>query len=423
MGDEHNRRRRVVVTGLGAVTPLALNAQDTWQGLLRGDSGVRPIRKFDATDYPTRFAGEVHGVNARDWVDAKTARQLAPFAQFAIAAAGMAYADAGLSPQAIAPDDAAVVIGTATGGIKTILDAQAMLDTQGHQRISPFFMVTFPGNLAAFHIARTFNLLGPSLTVSTACATGAQAIAEGARLIRSGTANLAVVGGTEESIFPLIIAGFSAQRALSTRNDAPQAASRPFDAERDGFVLSEGAAVLVLESLEHAVARNAPIHAEYLGSGSSNDGYHLIMPDPSGSGAARAIRAALADAGINAEDVDYINAHAAGTPLGDQAETAAIRAVLGTHADRVPVSSIKSMLGHMMGAAGAIEALATVLSLREQIIPPTINYHNADPTCDLDCVPNVARPATLRIALSNSFGLGGQNACLAFERFPTTPTP
>jgi 3-oxoacyl-[acyl-carrier-protein] synthase II len=405
----------VVVTGLGAVTPLAHSAAETWQRLLCGESGVRPIEKFDAEALPVRIAGEVHGVNVREWVDSKTARQMAPFVQFAVAAAGMALTDAGLDEYDVDPERAAVVVGTATGGVTTILDAQATTAEHGLMRISPFFLVTFPANLAAYHIAKTFRLLGPNLTVSTACATGSQAIAEGARVIRSGEAELALVGGAEESCFPLIIASFAVQRALSTRNDHPAGASRPFDAERDGFVLAEGAAMLVIEELGHARARGAPIYAELRGAGSSNDGYHLIMPDPSGAGATRAMQAAMADAGVTPEDVDYINAHAAGTPLGDQAETLAIRTVLGEHAETVPVSSTKSMLGHMMGAAGAVEAMATVLALREQIIPPTINYETPDPACDLDYVPNVARPAALRVALSNSFGVGGQNACLVFS--------
>jgi len=283
-------------------------------------------------------------------------------------------------------------------------------------RVSPFFMTTFPHNLPAYHIAQTFRFVGPSLTVSTACATGAQAIGEAAEMIRKGEADLALAGGTEHSIFPLFVASFAVQKAATARNDEPERASRPFDATREGFVIGEGAGILVLESLEHAQARGATIYAELLGYASSNDGYHPIAPEPEGRGASLAIIHALNDAGIRAEQVDYVNAHAASTPLGDKAETLAIKRALGEHAANVPVSSAKSMIGHLMGAAGAIEAMATVLSVRDQVLHPTINYENPDPDCDLDYVPNEARRADVNIAISNSIGLGGQNACLVFGK-------
>ncbi|HUZ03436.1 MAG TPA: beta-ketoacyl-ACP synthase II [Thermomicrobiaceae bacterium] len=407
---------RVVVTGVGAVSPLALTAEETWQGLLAGRSGVRRIEGFDASDLPVQIAGEVRGFSIGQWADPKTARQMARFSQFALAAAGMALDDARLSPNDRDPARAAVVMGTGAGGMATILETQEVAQRRGLMRISPFFMTTFPHNLPGYHIAQTFRLLGPSLTVSTACATGAQAIGEALQVLRAGEADVAVAGGTEHAVFPLFVASFAVQRAASTRNDEPERASQPFDANRSGFVIGEGAAVLVLETLEHARARGATIYAELAGYASSNDGYHPIAPDPEGSGAARAMIGALADAGIAPDEVDYVNAHAASTPLGDRAETLAIKRALGAHAARVPISSAKSMMGHLMGATGAIEAMATVLSIRDQILHPTINYETPDPECDLDYVPNVARPATVRVALSNSFGLGGQNAVLAFRR-------
>ena len=412
--EERPPRRRVVITGLGAVTPLGLTAEETWQRLLRGESGVRRIERFDPSDLPVQIAAEVRDFRLGDWVDPKTARQMAMFSQYALEAGGQALRDAGLAPGSFDPARAAVVIGTGAGGMATILETQEIAQRRGLMRISPHFMTTFPHNMPAYHLAQAFRFLGPSLTVSTACATGAQAIGEAAEMIRSGAADLALAGGTEYCVFPLFIASFAVQRAASTWNDRPEEASRPFDAERHGFVVGEGAGVVVLESLEHARARGARIYAELLGYASSNDGYHPIAPDPEGSGAARAIRAALADAGVRPEDVDYINAHAASTPLGDRAETVAIKAVFGEHAYRIPISSTKSMIGHLMGAAGAVESIVTVLSIRDGIVHPTRNYMFRDPECDLDYVPEGARHHRIRVALKNSFGLGGQNCCLVF---------
>lgn len=412
--EERPPRHRVVITGLGAVTPLGLTAEETWQRLLRGESGVRRIERFDPSDLPVQIAAEVRDFRLGDWVDPKTARQMAMFSQYALEAGGQALRDAGLAPGSFDPARAAVVIGTGAGGMATILETQEIAQRRGLMRISPHFMTTFPHNMPAYHLAQAFRCLGPSLTVSTACATGAQAIGEAAEMIRSGTADLALAGGTEYCVFPLFIASFAVQRAASTWNDRPEEASRPFDAERHGFVVGEGAGVVVLESLEHARARGARIYAELLGYASSNDGYHPIAPDPEGSGAARAIRAALADAGVRPENVDYINAHAASTPLGDRAETVAIKAVFGEHAYRIPISSTKSMIGHLMGAAGAVESIVTVLSIRDGVVHPTRNYTFRDPECDLDYVPEGARPHRVRVALKNSFGLGGQNCCLVF---------
>ena len=398
------------------VSPLGLSADETWNGLVAGHSGIRRVQGFDPGNLPVQIAGEVLSVPISQWVDAKAARQMAKFSQYAVAAAGMALNDAGLDPADIDPDQASVVIGTGAGGMATILETQELAQRRGLMKVSPFFMTTFPHNLPAYHIAQTFHFLGPSLTVSTACATGAQAIGEAAQFIHDGQADIALAGGTEHCIFPLFLASFAVQRAVALRNDEPDKASRPFDKTRDGFVLGEGAAILVLETLEHALARGATIYAELLGYGSSDDGYHPIAPDPEGRGASRAMLSAMADGGISPEQVDYVNAHAASTPLGDKAETTAIKRVLGEHTMHVPVSSAKSMIGHLMGAAGAIEAMATVLTIRDQVIHPTINYETPDPECDLDYVPNSARRATVRVALSNSFGLGGQNACLAFGR-------
>jgi 3-oxoacyl-[acyl-carrier-protein] synthase II len=408
--------RRVVVTGVGAVSSLGLTAQETWDGLVNGCSGIRRIEGFDPSDLTVQIAGEVRGFSVDDWADRKSARQMAPFSQFALASAGMALRDGGLVEGCFDPERAAVVIGTGAGGMATILETHELAQRRGLMRISPHFMTTFPHNLAAYHIAQNFRFLGPSLTVSTACATGAQAIGEAAQFIRSGQADIALTGGTEYCIFPLFVASFAVQRAASTMNDTPEKASQPFDANRHGFVLGEGAAILLLETLEHAQARGATIYAEVLGYGSSDDGYHPIAPEPEGRGAAHSMMLALRDGGVTPDKVDYVNAHAASTPLGDKAETVAIKRALGERAYQIPVSSAKSMIGHLMGAAGAMEAMATVLTIRDQVIHPTINYQTPDPECDLDYVPNTARKATVNVALSNSIGLGGQNTCLAFGR-------
>lgn len=409
-----HRRRRVVVTGVGAVTPLGQTAEETWQRVLRGESGIRRIERFDPSELPVQIAAEVRDFKLGEWVDSKTARQMALFSQFALEAGRQALYDAGLDGVELDPSRAAVVIGTGAGGMATILETHEVALRRGLLRVSPHFMVTFPHNMPAYHLAQVFRFLGPSLTISTACATGAQAIGEAAELIRQGFAEVALAGGTEHAVLPLFIASFAVQRAASTWNDRPEEASRPFDAQRHGFVVGEGAGIVVLESLEHALARGARIYAEVLGYASTNDGYHPIAPDLNGGGAARAIRAALHDAGVRPEDVDYINAHAASTPLGDRAETLAIKAVFGDHAYRVPISSTKSMLGHLMGAAGAVEAIMTVLTLRDGVIHPTRNYQYQDPECDLDYVAEGARQQRVRIALKNSFGLGGQNCCLVF---------
>ncbi len=329
-------RRRVVITGSGAVSPLGLTAAETWQGLVAGKSGIRSIERFDPSELPVHIAGEVRDFSIGEWVDPKTARQMALFSQFAVASAGMALQDARLDPGTVDQDRAGVIVGTGAGGMATIIEANDVATRRGLMRTSPFFMTTFPHNLPSYHVANTFRFLGPCLTVSTACATGAQAIGEAAEAIRRGQADLMLAGGTEHSVFPLFVASFAVQRAASTCNDEPERASRPFDATREGFVIGEGAAVLVLEALEHAQARGATIYAELLGYASSNDGYHPIAPEPNGRGAAIAITNALASAGVEPAQVDYINAHAASTPLGDKAETLAIKRALGEHCAECP---------------------------------------------------------------------------------------
>ncbi len=412
----HDADRRVVVTGVGAVSPLGNTAEETWQGFRDGKSGITRIERFNPSELTVQIAGEVRDFDMGGIVDRKTERGMALFSKFGVAAAGMAMRDACLDPSTLDPDRAGVVVGTGAGGMATILETQDVAQRRGLMRVSPHFMTTFPHNLPAYHIHQLFGFYGPSLTVSTACATGAQAIGEAAQFIRSGQADVMIAGGTEHCIFPLFVASFAVQKAASTMNDTPEKASMPFDANRHGFVLGEGAAMVVLETLENARNRGATIFCEVLGYGASDDGYHPIAPEPEGRGAAHAMKLALQEGGIEPEQVDYVNAHAASTPLGDKAETIAIKTALGKRAYEIPVSSAKSMIGHMMGAAGAVEAMAAILSIRDQVVHPTINYETPDPECDLDYVPNTAREAEVNIALSNSIGLGGQNTCLAFGK-------
>jgi 3-oxoacyl-[acyl-carrier-protein] synthase II len=410
-------QQRVVVTGVGALTPLGLSAEETWHRLLAGESGIGKIQGFDTTDISVDIGGEIRGFDPTDWMDRKTARRIARFTQYGLATGSMALKDACLSTYGVDPERAGIVLGTGAGGTDEILDVDEVARKRGYMKISPFSMIAVQYNIAAYHLASEFSMLGPSVTVSTACATGAHAVGEGFRLVRTGEADVVLAGSAEHCLFPLVLAGFAVQRALASRTDEPERASRPFDDNRDGFVLSEGSAMIVLESLEHAIDRGAEIYAEVLGFGCASDGQHPIAPDPGGEHAARAMRIALADACAAPEDVDYVNAHAASTQLGDHAETIAIKRALGDHARNVPVSSTKSMVGHMMGAAGALEAMAIALTIRDQIIHPTINFDDPDPECDLDYVPNVARKADVDIAMSNSIGVGGQNACLVFGRY------
>ncbi|MBM4464401.1 MAG: beta-ketoacyl-[acyl-carrier-protein] synthase II [Chloroflexi bacterium] len=429
MAKKRNAKERVVVTGLGAITPLALTAEETWQGLVAGRSGIGRVSQFDPSDYPTQIIAEVKGFNAGDYMDPKEAKRMARFSQFAVAATKMALEDAGLVVNEENSEEIGVLLGNSIGGIEETEKACRVMFERGGMRISPFYVVMMPPNLAAFQVAYTYGIKGYNSTVSTACAAGTQAIGEAAEVIRRGKATVMVTGGTEAGVCELALAVFCVGRAYSTRNDEPERASRPFDKDRDGFVGGEGSGILILERLDHALARGARIYAEVLGCGASNDAYHLIAPDPEGLGAARAIRWALEDAGVEPGEVDYINAHGTGTPLGDVSETLAIKKVFGEHAyrvaisstksmigHRVAISSTKSMIGHLWGAAGAVESIACILSIRDNIIHPTINLETPDPDCDLDYVPNVARKAQVDIAICNSFGLGGQNACAVFGR-------
>ena len=411
-------RPRVVVTGMGAITPLGLNVQDTWQALIEGRSGIGRITQFDASAYPTQITGEVKGFDPGEYMDVKEARRMARFSQFAVAGAKMAMEDAGLTVDESNADDVGVVMGTAVGGgLRESQEAHLILLNKGVRRVSPLFVPSMIPNAAAHHVASAFGVRGYSSTVIGACASGNQAIGEGTRAIRDGTAPVVITGGTESAMCELALAGIGAMRALSTRNDEPERASRPFDAERDGFVSAEGCGILVLEDLEYALARGAQIQAELLGYGVTSDAYHVSAPDPEGRGSALAMRRAIEDAGLRTEDIEYINAHATATPIGDPAEVAAIKRVMGDRAYEIPVNATKSMIGHLMGASGAVETIAMIMEINEGILHPTINWETPDPDCDLDCVPNVAREAKVDIALKNSFGFGGQNACLVLGRY------
>ena len=411
-------RKRVVITGMGAVTVLGSSVPQYWQGLVDGKSGIRRITQFDASNLPCQIAGEIPDFEAEKYMERKEARRLPRSSQVALASAIQAVKDAGLPETMPQGERASVVFGTAIGGLEKIDEGIQILRSQGYERVNPF---TVPGgipNLSAFLISRQFQCLGPNSTIVTACATGTQTIGEAAELIRRGAVDIVITGGTEALIRDFSIGGFCAMRALPTNyNDTPEKASRPFDAKREGFVFSEGAASLVLESLDHALQRQACILAEVAGHASSTDAYHVAQPDPEAIGPCRAMKWALLDANLTPAQVDYINAHGTSTPLNDSTETRAIKCVFGEHAYKIAISSTKSMTGHAMGASGTLEAIACVLSIRESIIPPTINYEYPDPECDLDYVPNQLRQQNVEVTLSNSFGLGGQNACLVLKKY------
>jgi 3-oxoacyl-[acyl-carrier-protein] synthase II len=408
----------VVITGIGAITPLGSSVDIFWNGLLNGKSGVRKITQFDATNLPCQIAGEIPDFNPVDYLERKEARRLPRSAQIALVAAIQAVRDASLPDTMPDGERAAVVFGTALGGIDQMDEGIITLRSQGVNRVNPFTLPFTIPNLSAFLIARQFQCLGPNRTVVTACATGTQAVGEAAEIIQLGKADIVITGGTESLIKDYSIGGFCAMRALPTSfNDNPQAASRPFDANREGFVPSEGSGALVIESLEHALNRGARIYAEIIGQSSSSDAFHIAAPDPDAEGPSRTMRWALEDAGISPSDIDYINAHGTSTPLNDSTETKAIKCVFGEHAYKIPVSATKSMIGHTMGAAGALEAIVCVLTITNSIIHPTINYTTPDPDCDLDYVPNQARKQDVHYTLSNSFGLGGQNACLILKKY------
>jgi 3-oxoacyl-[acyl-carrier-protein] synthase II len=409
---------RVVITGLGALTPVGLTAEETWRSLLQGRSGIERVTSVDLSECPCQIGGELKGFEPRDHLGAKEARRMARFSQLGVIAAQMALNDAALPLTDAIQENAGVLMGSGVGGCVVETErGVASMNRRGFMRVSPFHLTAMPPNMAAFHMARIFGLRGYNNTVVTACAAGAQAIGDAALTIRQGRAEVMLAGGSEATLGPLAFASFSVMDALSTRNDAPAGACRPFDRNRDGFVMSEGAAVLVLESLDHAQRRGAGILAEVLGYAANSDGYHAIAPNPDASGPIKAIRDSLRDARILPRQIGYINAHGTGTPLGDIVETNAIKAVLGEHAYAVPVSASKSMLGHALGAAGAIETVACVLTLRDQKIHPTINLDHPDPECDLDYVPHTARAAQVDVVLKNSFGMGSQNACLVLRRY------
>jgi 3-oxoacyl-[acyl-carrier-protein] synthase II len=408
--------RRVVVTGLGALTPVGNTAEEFWSSLLHGRSGIGPITRFDATGFPTRIAGEVRNFDPLDFVDKKEARRLDPYLQYAVAGAALAVQDAGLDTGKLDATRFGVMIGSGIGGITTLLENHKTLLERGPDRVSPFFIPMLIINMASGLVSMRFGAKGPNSSVVTACATGNHAIGDAFKIIQRGDADIMIAGGAEAIILPLTIAGFCAVKAMTTRNDEPEKASRPFDAERDGFVCSEGAGIVVLESREHALRRDARIYAEIRGYGMSGDAHHMTAPDPEGDGATRSMAAALRDAAVSPCDVGYVNAHGTSTPYNDKFETMAIKRVFGDHARRLAVSSTKSMTGHLLGAAGGIEAIATVLALHHGVLPPTINYEHPDPECDLDYVPNQARKQDVEFAASNAFGFGGTNATLIFGK-------
>jgi 3-oxoacyl-[acyl-carrier-protein] synthase II len=416
-GKIQRMRRRVVVTGLGAITPLGNTVRETWEGMVEGRSGIGPITQFDASDFPSRIAGEIKGFDPRKYLPFKEARRMSRASQLAVATATQAIEDAGFSGGWPDEERVSVLYGTAIGGLEQIEEHLKTLWVKGWKKVSPFGVTAVMANMPAHHVSYYFGIKGRINTLTTACATGTQVIGEAAELIRRGAADIVVAGGVEAALTPTPIAGFCAMRVLSTRNDEPERASRPFDRDRDGLVFSEGSATLILEELEHAQARGARIFAEVLGHASSSDAYHVAHPDPEGAGAVRAMKWAVEDAGLEPEDIQYINSHGPSTIVNDPTETMAIKKVFGERAYKIPVNSTKSMIGHPMAAAGAIEALACVLELDQGIIHPTINHEIPDPECDLDYVPEGARKVQIETALSNSFGLGGQNACLVLARY------
>jgi 3-oxoacyl-[acyl-carrier-protein] synthase II len=410
-------KRRVVVTGVGLVTPCGIGIDNVWNNILNGQSGIGPITRFDITQFDTKFAGEIKEFTPEDYIQPKEVKKMDLFIQYAIAAAQIAVNDAGLDMGREDSERVGVVVGTGLGGLPTIEKYHSVLLERGPGRITPFFIPMLIANEAPGHIAIQHGFKGPNLCIVTACATGAHSIGEACRIIQYGDADVMVAGGSEANLTPLTVGGFNAMKALSTRNDDPLKASRPFERDRDGFVVAEGSGIVILEELEHATKRGAKIYAEMAGYGYNGDAYHITAPCPDGDGFIRCIRMALKDALLSPDDVDYINAHGTSTKLNDYVETLSIKEVFKEKAYKTPVSSTKSMTGHLLGAAGAIEAIFSVLSIRDQVCPPTINYENPDPECDLDYVPNTARNHAINVVLSNAFGFGGTNSALVFRRF------
>ncbi|MFP3869881.1 MAG: beta-ketoacyl-ACP synthase II [Syntrophobacteria bacterium] len=410
-------RRRVVVTGLGLVTPLGIGVEETWSALVAGKCGITRITKFDAANMATQIAGEVKNFKPEEFVPRKDAKRLDDFILYAVAAARMAVEDARLQIGSNNAHRVGVITGCGLGGLKTLEKYHRILLEEGPKKISPFFIPMLIANMAPGQISITFGAKGPNTSIETACAAGAHAVGDAYKVIERGAADVMIAGGVEATISPLAVGGFNAMRAISTRNDAPEKASRPFDQERDGFILAEGSGIIILEALDHALERGAHVYAEIIGYGLTGDAYHMAAPAPDGEGAARCMEMALEDAGVTPEEVGYINAHGTSTELNDKYETQAIKTIFGEHSHRLAVSSTKSMTGHLLGGAGGVEAAFTVLTVKRGVIPPTINYEYPDPECDLDYVPNVCRKAEVRTAMSNSFGFGGTNAVLLFRRY------
>ena len=411
-------KRRVVVTGMGAITPVGNDVATTWRSLIEGKSGTAPITKFDASKFPVRFAAEVKGFNALDYMDRKEAKRADQYTQYAIAGARQAMTDASLIERnGMDPDRIGVIIGSGIGGLKSFEEQHDVYRERGVGKISPFFIPMFIADIAAGIVSMMFNAKGPNYATVSACATSAHAIGDAYRTIQYGDADVMITGGAEATVTPMAIGGFANMKALSERNDSPETASRPFDATRDGFVMGEGAGILILEELEHALKRGATIYAEIVGYGATGDAYHLTAPAPDGEGAQRAMKRALKDAGLEPKDIQYINAHGTSTPANDFNETRAIKAVFGEHAKSVNVSSTKSATGHMLGAAGAVEAIVSAMVVGSGVIPPTINYHTPEPELDLNYTPNTSVKRDVNAVLSNSFGFGGHNTTLAIKRY------
>jgi len=409
--------RRVVITGLGVVSPIGIGRDAFWQSLLQGKSGVGPITRFDTAMFATKIAAEVKDFDPGLYMDKKEAKRMDRFAQYGVAASVLALKDANLTVTEDNAEHIGVYVSAGIGGLETLENQVAVLKEKGPSKVSPFFVPMMIGNMAAGQIAIALGLKGPSSDIVTACASGAQAVGDAFRLIERGDCDIMLAGGTEGAITPMSVAGFNAARALSTRNDAPESASRPFDRERDGFVMGEGAGVLVLESLEHALARGARIYAEVRGYATTNDAFHITSPDPEGRGAQRCMQKALRDAKLRPEEVDYVNAHGTSTDLNDKLETKAIKEVFGEHAYKLAISSTKSMIGHLLGAAGAVELIATALSIDTGHVHPTINRTNPDPDCDLDYIAEGARQMPIRAAIKNSFGFGGHNCTIVLTKY------
>ena len=410
-------KHRAVITGMGVVSPVGNHLDEFWNNLIEGKSGIGLLTRFDTADLPTKVAGEVKNFEPTEWINKKESRHMDRFAQFAMAAAKMALQDSGLDLEKVDKERAGVVMGCGIGGVITFEEQKEVLMSKGSGRITPFFVPMLISNMAAGHLSIEFGLQGSCTTIVTACASGTNAIGEALRIIQRGEADVVLCGGTEAPITSLAFAGFCAAKTMSTEKENPEQACRPFDKRRSGFVMGEGAGVLVLESLEHAQARGAHIYAELAGYGSTSDAYHITTPVPGGAGAVRAMRLALKDAGISGEEVDYINAHGTSTGPNDATETLAIKTVFGSYAPKLAISSTKSMTGHLMGAAGAIEAIICAISIEQGAIPPTANYGEPDPECDLDYVPNIARKQEVKVAMSNSLGFGGHNATIVLKKF------